>query len=120
MKLRFSCFLVTVVAFTAILAGCGKSESPAQGQGTNVKKLQLAFVPNNSANFWTIARRGCEEAEKQLGNVQLKFRMPSTGSAAEQQQILDDLLALGVDGIAVSPVDPENQTAALIPPCFAT
>jgi ribose transport system substrate-binding protein len=102
MKLRFSCLLVVAV-FTSMISGCGSGG----------KKLQLAFVPNNSANFWTIARRGCEEAEKQLGNVQLKFRMPSTGSAAEQQQILDDLMASGVDGIAVSPVDPENQTAAL-------
>ena len=45
--------------------------------------------------------------------MKVEFRLPSTGSAGEQQQILDDLLAAGVDGIAVSPVDPENQTAAL-------
>src|SRR4029077_14354282 len=77
------------------------------------KKLQLAFVSNTAANFWTIARRGCEDAEKQLGNVSVKFRIPSSASAAEQQQILDDLLASGIDGIAVSAVDPENQTAAL-------
>lgn len=39
----------------------------------------------------------------------MDFRIPSTGSAAEQQQILDDLVAKGVDGIAVSPIDPKNQ-----------
>jgi ribose transport system substrate-binding protein len=104
MKLRFPQLLSGALLLAAILSGCGKSGS---------KKLQLAFVPNNSASFWTIARRGCEDAEKELGNVELKFRMPSNGSAAEQQQILDDMLASGVDGIAVSPVDPENQTAAL-------
>jgi ribose transport system substrate-binding protein len=102
MKSRFSMVRLGAALLAVILAGCGTE-----------KKFKLAFVPNNSANFWTIARRGCEDAEKQLANVQLKFRMPSTGSAAEQQQILDDLLASGVDGIAVSPVDPENQTAAL-------
>src|SRR5690348_15260626 len=102
MKPRRSMFRLGTVLLAVVLAGCGGE-----------KKVKLAFVPNNSANFWTIARQGCEDAEKQLGNVQLKFRMPSTGSAAEQQQILDDLLASGVDGIAVSPVDPENQTAAL-------
>ncbi|HTQ37614.1 MAG TPA: sugar-binding protein [Pirellulales bacterium] len=77
------------------------------------KKVKLAFVTNNAATFWTIARAGCDEAAKQLGNVQLDFRIPSTGGIAEQQQILDDLVAAGVDGIAVSPIDPGNQTEFL-------
>src|SRR5207248_10768860 len=41
------------------------------------------------------------------------FRIPSTGDPAEQQRILDDLLAKGVDGIAVSPISPDNQTELL-------
>ncbi|HWX22198.1 MAG TPA: sugar-binding protein [Candidatus Binatia bacterium] len=107
------------LALVAALSGCGQKETtpspegaPSSGAAAQ-KKLKLAFVSNNAANFWTIARRGCEEAEKQLGNVTVLFRIPSTGSAAEQQQILDDLLAAGVDGIAVSPVDPANETEAL-------
>jgi ribose transport system substrate-binding protein len=86
---------------------------PGWAADASAKKLTLAFVSNNAANFWTIARRGCEDAEKQLGNVEVRFRIPSTGSAAEQTQILDDLLAAGVDGIAVSPVDPVNETDEL-------
>ena len=39
--------------------------------------------------------------------------MPQTGSVDEQQQILEDLLARGVDGIAISPIDPANMTALL-------
>lgn len=77
------------------------------------KKLKLAFVTNNASTFWTIARKGCEEGVRQAGDVSLDFRIPSTGSAAEQQQLLDDLVAKGVDGIAVSPIDPANQTEAL-------
>lgn len=96
-----------------LIAGCRKNENQTGGNTSGGKKLRLAFVSNNAANFWTIARRGCEEAEKQLGNVQVLFRIPSSGSAAEQQQILDDLMAAGVDGIAVSPVDPANETELL-------
>jgi ribose transport system substrate-binding protein len=99
-----------------VLAGCGNKQDAGIPNGGNVisgKKLKIAFVANTAANFWSIARRGCEAAEKELGNVKVEFRLPSTGGTAEQQQILDDLLAAGVDGIAVSPVDPENQTAAL-------
>jgi ribose transport system substrate-binding protein len=93
------------------LTGCGKSDSGSgDGSSTSGKKLKLAFVSNNAATFWTIARSGCEAAAKEAGNISVDFRIPSTGSAAEQQQILDDLVAKGVDGIAVSPIDPKNQT----------
>lgn len=104
---RFTQLFGTLFMALAI-AGCGKSDSTSTaGSG---KKLKLAFVSNNAATFWTIARSGCEAASKELGNIEVDFRIPSTGSAAEQQQILDDLVAKGVDGIAVSPIDPKNQT----------
>jgi ribose transport system substrate-binding protein len=108
MKSPIRKFLPAAAILALALTGCNKS-----GSGSSGDKLKLAFVSNNAATFWTIARSGCEAAEKELGNVEVDFRIPSTGSAAEQQQILDDLLAKGVDGIAVSPVDPANQTAFL-------
>jgi ribose transport system substrate-binding protein len=94
----------------------GTSVTPA-APGANAapsgKKLKLAFVSNNAAAFWTIARTGCNDAATELGNVEMDFRIPSAATAAEQQQILDDLLARGEDGIALSPVDPKNQTELL-------
>ncbi len=110
MKKLQSIFAAVCVA--ALVSGCGKSDSSANGGGPAPaagKKLKLAFVSNNAATFWTIARSGCDAAAAELGNVDVDFRIPSTGSAAEQQQILDDLVAKGVDGIAVSPIDPKNQ-----------
>jgi ribose transport system substrate-binding protein len=44
--------------------------------------------------------------------VTVEFRL-GDGTAAAQKRIVDDLLAKGVDGIAISPVDPANQTAML-------
>jgi ribose transport system substrate-binding protein len=104
MKLNQLRLPVLVLALTLVALGCGPAGN---------KKLKLAFVSNNASSFWTIARAGTADAVKELGNVDVDFRIPSSGSAAEQQQILDDLLAKGVDGIAVSPVDPANQTALL-------
>ena len=111
-------FLGTGLCVALALTGCGKKDegSPSAGgggAGGSGKKLKLAFVSNNAATFWTIARSGCQDAEKALGNVQVDFRIPSSGDPAEQQRILDDLLAKGVDGIAVSPSSPENQTEFL-------
>ena len=77
-------------------------------QHSSTKKL--AFVTNNAADFWTIARKGCEQADSELANVEVEFRIPSDGTAAEQRRIVDDLLAKGVSGLAISPVDPTNQT----------
>ncbi|HEY5296646.1 MAG TPA: sugar-binding protein [Verrucomicrobiae bacterium] len=103
-------FLALCVA--TMLPGCGKKENAATSSGGVApgKKLKLAFVSNNAANFWTIARAGCDAAAQELGDVDVNFRIPSTGSAAEQQQILNDLVAAGIDGIAVSPIDPANET----------
>src|SRR5882757_9618717 len=94
-------YLLTVLCVAALTGGCGKKETTGNtGPGSApAKKLKLAFVSNNAANFWTIARTGCDDAAKELGDVEVDFRIPATGSAAEQQQILNDLVAAGVDGI---------------------
>jgi len=81
--------------------------------GSGPKKQRIAFVTNNAADFWTIARRGCEQAASDLHDVDLEFKIPSDGTAAEQRRVIDDLLAVGVDGLAISPVDPANQTDML-------
>ncbi|HSY09308.1 MAG TPA: sugar-binding protein [Candidatus Dormibacteraeota bacterium] len=103
------CLLFLVMCVSAFLPGCGKKSETVSSPNAPAKKLKLAFVCNNAANFWTIARTGCNDAAKELGDVDVDFRIPSSGSAAEQQQILNDLVAAGVDGIAVSPIDPANQ-----------
>jgi ribose transport system substrate-binding protein len=72
----------------------------------------VAFVTNNASDFWKIAQAGTEKAIKELG-CEVIFRIPSTGTAQEQQTIVQDLVTVGVSGIAISPKDPANQTAML-------
>ena len=93
------------------MAGVAVSMSGCSPSGQ--KKYRVAFVTNNSADFWTIARRGTEAAAAELPDVNVEFRIPSDGTAAEQRRIIDDLLAKGLEGIAISPVDPANQTSML-------
>jgi len=105
-----------IVAFclVAVAAACRAKESETPGTAAGGSKtLKLAFVTNNSADFWTIARRGVEKADAELADVDAEFRLVSDGTAAEQQRVVDDLLTKGVDGMAISPVDPQNQTALL-------
>jgi ribose transport system substrate-binding protein len=93
------------VALAAGLAGL----SPASAQD----KKTLAFVVNVPADFWTIARRGTEKAQAELPNYKIEFYIPGEMSAAAQKKILEDLLAKGVAGVAISPVNPDNSTQIL-------
>lgn len=115
MKTKSFALSSATLSLALLLSGCGKTENEpgAKPGGAQPKRLKLAFVSNNASSFWTIARAGCNDAKKELGNVDVDFRIPSSGTAAEQRQILDDLAAKGIDGIAVSPVDPANQTEFL-------
>ncbi len=74
-------------------------------------KPRLAFVTNCVAPFWTIASAGVEQAKAKF-DVDATFYMP-TGGVSDQKNKLEDFLATGVDGIAVSPIDPANQTSDL-------
>lgn len=96
----------------AMMVGCNKNNT-SETATTGPKELHLAFITNNASNFWTIARAGCDKAEQELPNVKVNFQIPGDGSAASQKRIVDDLLARGVDGISISPVDPDNETPML-------
>ncbi len=111
-------FLTLAVALALAISGCGKQDGGSASSGSNSKpasgrRLKLAFVVNTPSDFWTIAQSGVNEAVKELGNVDVDFRIPSDGQAATQRGMLDDLVAKGVDGIAVSVLDADNQTEFL-------
>src|SRR5215216_4775323 len=111
-SLRLISAFVCTLLLTILLASC----QPATSGGTNsgaATKRKLAFVTNNASDFWIIARKGTEKAAREIPNIEVEFRIPSDGTAAEQQRVVDDLLAKGIHGIAISPVDPANQTPML-------
>ena len=86
-------------------------EAPSTSSGA---KGTIAFVTNNASDYWILARKGTEKAAGELKDYKVQFIMnPSTDAAAAQKQKLQDLVTDGVKGIAVSPVDPTNQTPDL-------
>ena len=102
------CALVCTLFFLAC-----NPKSGGNGATTTGGKHKLAFVTNNASDFWTIARKGTEKAAKEIPGIEVEFRITSDGTAAGQQSIVDDLLAKGINGIAISPVDPANQSPML-------
>src|SRR6185295_12981146 len=98
-----------ICACLLLVVSCQRGGAPSGG-GDASKHLRLAFVTNNASDFWTIARKGTEKADAELNDVTVEFKIPSEGTAADQKRLVDDLLAKGIDGMAISPVDPDNQT----------
>ncbi len=101
--------VATVLLAVALAGGC-------QGQGgggaESAKVVKLAFVTNNTAEFWRIAGSGIHKYELE-GKVQVDVKMPPNGKTEEQNQILENLVSQGYDAIAVSVIAPKDQVAAL-------
>src|SRR5215218_9649863 len=105
--------ICALVCLCLLLVASCTTNTGTNGNVSGTNNLRLAFVTNNTSDFWTIARKGTEKADAELNDTTVEFRIPSDGTAAEQKRLLDDLLAKGVEGIAVSPVDPDNQIQAI-------
>jgi ribose transport system substrate-binding protein len=73
----------------------------------------LGFVANNANDYWSLVRVGCDFAVNDLGNIDLIFRTPSDRTAAAQEELISQMIASGLDGIAVSPIDAEKETQLL-------
>jgi ribose transport system substrate-binding protein len=79
-------------------------------------KYTFALVPKNLNNpFFDQAHLGCQKAEKELGGEVTCFFIgpPEHGGGDEQVQVVEDLIAKKVDGIAVSPSNAAAMAAAL-------
>jgi ribose transport system substrate-binding protein len=101
--LRLFSIAMMAVAISALPA-CNRANS---------NRTRVAFITNNSYDFWKIAQRGTEKAAKEF-DVDVEFKMPSGGgSAEEQRRFIEDLLSKGIKGIAISPNDAANQTEFL-------
>lgn len=83
------------------LAGCGDKEDG---------KPTFALVAPSVSNFWEICQKGSEDAARELG-VDTEFLTPA--SVTDQKAKIEDLLSKGVDGIAMAPADPANQTGII-------
>jgi ribose transport system substrate-binding protein len=128
---RFLLTLAFLSAVTTSLVGCGQNEENGQKSastqagdaGDEGKTLTLAVIPKSTGGeFWETVEVGANEAAKELG-VDIKWQGALTETEiAEQKKIIENMVNLGVDGIALAPLNPkamqkdvENAVAAGIP-----
>src|SRR6478736_6458919 len=102
--------LLTATVMAAAVLGL------TQGAQAQAKKYVFALVPKNTNNpFFDQARDGCKKAEKELGGaIECLYIGPGEhGGGDEQVQVVNDLIAKKVDGIAVSPSNAAAMGKAL-------
>ena len=119
MNLKPRAALLPLALAGLLLAGCHNDTNgnANTGGGTTTTtsgdsgggKPMLAFVTNNASDYWIICHKGADKAKAETGD-DVQFVMPDDGTAATQKRDVDDLIAKGVKGIAMSPVDPANET----------
>ncbi|MBL9167980.1 MAG: sugar-binding protein [Verrucomicrobiales bacterium] len=98
-----------------MLTACQPSTPPGSAGQSDAgkkpgKKPRVAFISNGVAAFWTIAETGVNHAAQKL-DVEASVHFPA--GIEDQKRTIEDLITRGVDGIAVSPIDPVNQTEIL-------
>lgn len=108
--MRKNALLGALVFSSALVTGAWAEDKP-----------QMAFVVNAASDFWKLAEAGVNAAQEELPNYETQFRYPAQGTAAQQNALMDDLVAAGTDAIMISSVDPKtsidafNRIAAQIP-----
>jgi ribose transport system substrate-binding protein len=119
-------------ALVILVSGCGQSAGTDDVGGTagaegktadSEKSLMLAVIPKSTGGeFWETVEVGAGDAAREL-RVQMKWDGALTETEiAEQKKIIENMVNLGVDGIALAPLNPkamqkdvENAAAAGIP-----
>ena len=112
MKIRSSLRNAALLGLLTLSLGACNKPSPTDGgttAPTGTEKLKkVAFVTNGVASFWTIAASGVKAASRDF-QIDAQTLMPAEG-ISDQKRMIEDLLTRGIDGIALSPIDPTNQT----------
>lgn len=103
-RLAAVCLLAAAGATLTLLPpGCDRNNANSGGGG----KPKVAYITNGVDPFWVIAEKGAKDGADKFG-VDVSVVMPN--GSTEQKQKVEDLLIREIKGIAISPIDAENQT----------
>jgi rhamnose transport system substrate-binding protein len=102
MKLAKKLALGVALAFAAMTTAASAAD------------MKIALVVKSLGNgFFEAANKGAQEAAKELGGVEVIYTGPTTTTAEGQIEVINSLIAQGVDAIAISANDPDAVVPAL-------
>ncbi|MEX0612520.1 MAG: substrate-binding domain-containing protein [Pirellulales bacterium] len=124
-------FVAPLFASMMVAIGCSRSEQNTSGSGADsaqvgeraAQRLTVAVIPKSTGGeFWETVEMGARAAGSELG-VEIKWEgAHHETDLAEQNKIIESMVNLGVDGMALAPLNNrvmrkpvENVVAAGIP-----
>jgi rhamnose transport system substrate-binding protein len=82
--------------------------------GASAETMRIALVVKaQGIGFFEAAAKGAEEAAAELGDVEIIYTGPTDTTAEGQIEVINSLIAQGVDAIAISANDPDALVPAL-------
>lgn len=108
--------LVATAALTiGVLSGCGTVGDTGEAAGSSDGVFRIATVSKVEGISWFEAMsKGVDEFNADNSDVVEAWQTgPDTGDPAKQVQIVEDLIAQGVDAIVVIPNDPQSIAPVL-------
>jgi ribose transport system substrate-binding protein len=102
--------LVLVLGLCSLLSfGCDKGSTNSSTPATSTssgKRYSIAVIPKGTTHvFWQSVHAGANRAARDL-NVDIKWQGPQgEGERAQQIQIINDLMAQGVNAVCLAPID---------------
>lgn len=101
-----------VLSLSALAACSSAPASEGSSAGAAGEKKQFAIVYSIAVDFFDTVTRGAQDEIKSSGKaVDLMVKAPEKGDINQQIEIMENLITMGVDGIAIGPSD----SAALTP-----
>jgi len=96
------------------ILGCTLTVAALALSGSAMAEVKIALVAKSLGNgFFEAANVGAQEAAKELGDVKVIYTGPTTTTAEAQIEVLNGLIAQGVDAIAISANDPDAVVPVL-------
>ncbi|NIY73469.1 rhamnose ABC transporter substrate-binding protein [Marivivens donghaensis] len=84
------------------------------GSAAQAEDMRIALVVKAlGIGFFEAAAKGAEEAAAELGDVEIIYTGPTDTTAEGQIEVINSLIAQGVDAIAISANDPDAVAPAL-------
>ncbi|MCC5965577.1 MAG: rhamnose ABC transporter substrate-binding protein [Natronohydrobacter sp.] len=100
--------------FSSLAAGLGLAASLMGTSAMAQDNMRIALVVKAlGIGFFEAAAEGAQEAAAELGNVEIIYTGPTTTTAEGQIEVINSLIAQGVDAIAISANDPDAVVPAL-------
>ncbi|WP_299668373.1 rhamnose ABC transporter substrate-binding protein [uncultured Ruegeria sp.] len=100
--------------FTSLVAGMSLAAGMFSTTAMAQDNMRIALVVKAlGIGFFEAAAEGAEEAAGELGNVEIIYTGPTDTTAEGQIEVINSLIAQGVDAIAISANDPDALVPAL-------